>query len=438
MLTGATVKAARPRPRPYKIFDSGGLYLFVRPNGSRVFRMKYRFGGREKLLTFGAWPELDLGEARERRDRARELLGRGVDPSTELRTGPAGDEAASFEPLARRWHERRRMRWSAEHATDVLASFERDVFPATGASPLPAIDAPAVLELLLAIERRGRLETARRVRERISAVFRLGISLKLCSADPAALIVDELAPRPLQRPQPALLALEEARALLAAAERADAAPIVKLASRFLALTAVRMGALRGARWEEVEDLDGETPLWRIPPARMKLTKVKKADPSAEHPVPLSRQAVAVLRTVRVLSGGAHMILCGEHMILCGGAHKNMCGLIFPGARPGKPIGEGAIGDLYDRAGYARRHVPHGWRAAFSTILNDLFPEDQALIDQALGHVRKGKTKVEGAYNRARHLDRRRDLFQRWGDLLAPVLSGAEGPELLALPPPGSV
>lgn len=409
MLTNATVKAARPAARPYKLFDAGGLYLLVRPNGSRCFRMKYRFDRREKLLTFGAWPEIDLGQARELRDEAREQLRRGVDP------GAAGGEASAaaamtFETLARRWHDRRRPRWSADHAGDVLASLERDVFPAIGAMKLSAIDAPTILNLLLEVEGRGCVETARRLRERISGVFRLGISMKLASADPAALIVDELSPKPLQNPQPALLELDQARELLAAAELVDAVAIAKLASRFLALTAVRMAALRGARWIEFEDLEGDQPLWRIPAERMKLTKVKKADRSAEHIVPLSRQAVQLLLTVWDLTSDREL-----------GLFKDATELVFPGRGRGRPIGEGAIGDLYRRAGYAGRHVPHGWRATFSTILNERFPEDQALIDRALAHVAK-KGKVEAAYNRAQHLARTRDLFQRWADLLDPPAS----------------
>ena len=399
MLTNATVKAARPAARPYKMADAGGLYIYVRPSGSKTWRMKYRRGGREQLLTFGAWPELELGAARERRDRAREQLARGEDPAAA--TSPAGAERITFEQLGRRWHERRRPRWSTEHAGDVLASLERDVFPAIGALELGAIDAPRLLELLLAVEGRGRLETARRLRERISGIFRLSVSLKLCGADPAALIVDELSPRPLQRPQPALLELRQARELLAAADGVRTSPVVKLASRFLALTAVRMAALRGADWAEFEGLGTDAPLWRIPPARMKLTKVRKADPSAEHVVPLSRQAVGVLRATWDATPNPTP-----------GMFK--CGAVFP-------IGEGAIGALYKRAGYGGRHVPHGWRATFSTLLNEAFPEDRQLIDAALAHAGKGK--VEAAYNRARHLERRRDLFQRWADLLAPITPG---------------
>lgn len=394
MLTNATVKAARPGARPYKMADAGGLYLQVRPSGAKIFRMKYQRNRKEQLLTFGAWPELSLADARSRRDQVREQLRAGVD--IKVNAEAANDDETSFEQLARRWHERRRDRWSAEHATDVLASLENDVFPAIGAKPLPAVDAAAVLELLLAVETRGCIETARRLRERISSVFRLGLSLKLCTADPAALIGDELSPRPVQRPQAALTDLDDARQLLADVERVECRRIVKMASRFLALTVPRLGTLRGARWTEIEDLDGPRPIWRIPPARMKLTKVRKADPTAEHVIPLSRQAVAILHELQILTGG------GE--------------LLFPGRIRGRPIGEGAIGELIDAAGYAGRHVPHGWRATFSTILNDRRPDDQALIDQALAHVGH-KGKVEAAYNRATHQARLRGLFQEWADLL---------------------
>ena len=168
---------------------------------------------------------------------------------------------------------------------------------------------------------------------------------------------------------------------------------MKLASRFLALTAVRMGALRLARWCEIEDLLGPAPLWRIPAAHMKLTRVRKADSANDHMVPLSPPAADVLKQLRVDAPENGY-----------DTHSS----IFP-------IGAGAIGDLYVRAGYAGRHVPHGWRASFSTILNDRRPTDKDIIDQALAHVPTNK--VEAAYNRAEHLARRRDLFCSWAEML---------------------
>jgi hypothetical protein len=180
MLTNATVKAAR-RARPYKLFDAGGLHLLVRPSGSKTFRMKFQRKGKEQLLTFGAWPELSLTDARARRDATREQLRRGVDIKVNsLRSRIANDDIRTFEQLARAWHERRQARWSIEHAADVIASLERDVFPAIGGADPRAISAQDVLAILTQVESRGCIETARRLRERISGVFRFGIPLQIC------------------------------------------------------------------------------------------------------------------------------------------------------------------------------------------------------------------------------------------------------------------
>lgn len=288
------------------------------------------------------------------------------------------------------------------HAGDVLASLERDVFPAIGAMPVAAITVPVVLNALRSVESRGRVETARRLRQRISAVFGFAISEGVATQDPAAIVSRALAPTPAPRRQPALVDLDEARALVAAVQVVAAAPIAKLASQFLALTAVRLGALRGARWSEFEALDRAAPIWRVPAARMKLKQAKKADAGFDHIVPLSAQAVQVLRAARAIGG--------EYAFA-------ECNYAFPGRGGKRPIGEGAIGTLYDQAGFAGRHVPHGWRATFSTIMNERFPEERAVIDLALAHAPKDK--VEAAYNRAEHLGRRRRLFDRWAALLLP-------------------
>lgn len=399
MLTNAAVKAARPRAAAYKLADAGGLHLYVAPTGRKSFRMRCRVAGREQLLTFGAWPEISLEAARARCAEAREQLARGEDP----RTGrPRARTAASFETLARRWHEHMRRRWTAVHAGDVLASLERDVLPAIGAMPLAAITPPVVLGALRLVEQRGRLETARRVRQRISAVFAFSMSEGLVDSDPAAIVGRALMPPGPQRQQPALLELGDARELLAAVDQLAAAPATKLASRFLALTAVRLAAVRGARWAEIEDLEGEAPLWRVPAARMKLAAAKKLEARNDHLVPLSAAAVAVLRAALDLHRGDADLFTV---------------LIFPGRAAGAAIGEAAIGALYDRAGFAGRHVPHGWRATFATILNERMPEERYSIDAALAHAPKDK--VEAAYNRSEQLARRRRIFDEWGRLLVP-------------------
>ena len=391
MLSNAAVKAARPRSRAYKMFDERGLFLFVTPGGLRSWRLKYRIEGREKLLCLGQWPDLQLLDARDCAEDARALILQGVDPSG---TARPGRQIRTFESVAREWHSLQAERWTARHAADVLDSLVRDVFSNIGALPIGAIAAPAVLQVLRDVERRGSIETARRIRQRISAVFAFAIAEGLVETDPAAIVGKALRPAPPARRQPALIQLDQARELLAACDRAGGPPVVRLASRFLALTAVRMGALIGASWDEIEQLDGDAPLWRIPAARMKLKKARKADAANDHLVPLSPQAIAILRAVREIG--------------------------YDTRSPIFPIRPAAIGALYARAGYAGRHVPHGWRATFSTILNERFPEQRAAIDLALAHTLKRESESEGAYNRAQLLDQRNQVMVSWAQLLCPA------------------
>ncbi len=405
MLNNAQVKAARPRGRAYKIGDAGGLYLHVLPSGSRVFRVKFYLAGRECVLTIGAWPEVSLVEARAKRDAARELVDRGKDPRV-----AAADavQTRTFENAARAWHQHCRLGWTPIHAVQVMTSLERDVFPAIGAIPLPAITLPVVLAALRAIEARGSIETARRIRQRVGMIFDFAEAEGWCQAFPADKILRALAPSPATERQPAIVDAAELRQLLAAAEEVPALAVVKLASQFLALTAVRLAAVRGARWGEIEDIDGPTPLWRIPAVRMKQAAAKKLDAANDHLVPLSRAAVVLLHTTRELTD------------------TSPGGLIFPGAvGVDAPIGESAIGRLYARAGYAGRHVPHGWRASFSTILNETTPGERCAIDRALGHIsnsqahmNEGLSRVEGAYNRAENIEKRRFLFEKWSQIIA--------------------
>ena len=398
MLTAAAVKAARPRSRGYKIFDEGGLHLYVAPNGRRSFRMRFRRDGGEQLLTFGTWPELSLTDARARCEAAREQLGRGEDPRG---ASPVYEYAQtrSFGDACVAWHAHMRARWTEVHAADVLASLRRDVLPELGDMPIEHITTPVVLSALRLVEQRGCLETARRIRQRISAVFAFAMSEGAVKSDPAAIVGRALMPPGPQRRQPAIVDIEQLRALLAAVDRLAAPAAAKLASRFLALTAVRIAAVRGARWDEIEDLDGAAPVWRVPAARMKMAAAKKADSGNDHIVPLSPQAVAVLRSAR--ESGYHP--------------RFPVALIFPGRCPDRAIGAAAIGALYARAGFAGQHVPHGWRASFSTIMHEARPEDSDIIERALAHAPKDK--VKAAYDRAKHLERRRSLFERWGSLV---------------------
>ena len=384
MLTNAAVKAARPRPAAYKLTDDDGLVLNVAPTGTKSWRLRFRLGGREQTLSIGQWPEISLEAARARRATARAAIARGEDPrATEVET---------FEAAARAWHAHQSEGWSDVHAGDVLASLDRDVFPAIGAIALDSVTKPMVLELLKAVERRGAAETARRLRQRIEGVFAFASAEGWCSIDNPADVGEALAALRISSRQPAIVDIAELRALLTAIDALESAAIAKLAARFLALTAVRSAAVIGMRWDELEDLEGPEPTWRVPAWRMKLGVARKLDRANDHLVPLAPAAVAVLRNVKMTQD------------------ESSCRVF--------PIGDGAIGDLHARAGYGDRHVPHGWRAAFSTILNEAYPGDRQAIDRALAHQPGDMTKVEGAYNRAQFLERRRFLFERWAELLA--------------------
>jgi len=411
MLTDTKIRQAKPAEKDHKLADSGGLYLFVTRNGFKSWRMKYRFGGKEKRLTFGPYPDVSLSEAREKRDIAKRQLRELRDPATEQmkrRLAAAIDHEATFESIARRWHKMHAPRWTPVHCDDVIRSLEREIFPTLGSIPISQLDAPLVLAALRKIEARGSLETAKRVRQRMSAVFVHAISEGICATDPAATVAKAMKPARKQTKQPAIADLEELRTLLRTVEASGASPVTTIASRLLALTAVRPAVLRGVAWEEFEGIDWNeadatepNPIWRIPAHRMKLVLDRKDDAAYDHVVPLAPQAVEALKAIRPLTARFK--------------------LVFPGTRHAhRPISENAIGYLYNRSGYHGRHVPHGWRAAFSTIMNERAERsgragDRAIIDLMLAHVPTNK--VEGAYNRAAYTDRRREIAEEWAGLL---------------------
>lgn len=427
MLTDSQARKAAPRDRDYKLADANGLYLFVTRVGSKSWRMKYRFGLQEKLLTFGRYPEVSLTEARDRRDEARRLLRDGNDPAIEkkkARLAAIAQAGQTFQKLALQWHANETPRWSPVHAADVLRSLERDVFPEIGSMPIAQIDTPTVLATLRKIEARGAIETARRCRQRISDVFVYGISEGHAKGDPAAIVAGALKPLPKKGRQPAITDLVEVQKVLYAAEDAAASPITKLASRLLAITIVRPGIVLGAEWTELKNIDWEiepgpgtnpSALWHVPSARMKLRLDKKDDPEFDFFVPLPWQAVDVLRAARRLTGRGR--------------------LVFPNHRSSaRPMSENAIGYLYNRGGFFGKHCPHGWRAAFSTIMNEKAERegrltDGKVIDLMLAHVPKDK--IEGAYNRAAYMPRRGEIAQEWADLLLDGIMAAsnllEGP-----------
>lgn len=404
MLNDAKLRGAKPREKSYKLTDSHRLYLEVKPSGGKLWRWNYSYDGKQKSMNFGIYPMVSLLDARAKRDEACAVLRDGHDPAwvKKLRI-EANLEAGrqTFERVARQWHENAKSQWAAIHAAEIIRSLERDVFPAIGALPITQLMPPLVMGVLREVEARGSIETAKRIRQRISAVFVYAIAEGITKDDPAEKLGAALKPLRKGR-QPAITDLVRLRKMIIAAEEDYARPVTRLALRFLALTAVRPSELRGARWDEFEELNGPQPLWRIPSARMKGDLDRKEELDGDHLVPLTRQAIAVLKALWPLTGS------GE--------------LLFPNNRhTHRPMSENAIGYLLNRAGYHGHHVPHGFRAAFSTIMNEWAEQygkdhDRKIIDLMLAHV--PKEKVEGAYNRAAYMPRRRELAAVWADMLS--------------------
>jgi hypothetical protein len=422
-LTAVEVKNARPDSgRDRKLADGGGLYLLVTRKGAKSWRLKYRYGGKEKLMTFGLYPEVSLADARDRRTQARRMLRDGKDPVAEIeRQRQAAIAAAGslFRTVAEEWHEDERPRWSPRHAKVVLSALHRDVFPDIGKRPVADITGPDVLRMLRKIERRGAIETAKRVKGYVSEVFKRAKGEHLIATNPITDDMDDaLKPTPKGAKQPALTTIPELLTLQRVVDASTSTPTTKIASRLLAVTHVRVGVLRTATWAEFEGIDWTNPdapapaaVWRISAERMKLDVEEKGDTAFDHDVPLTSEAVALLRALRVLTGRIP--------------------LLFPSAKSTRlPMSDAAISTLYKRMDgerYKGRHVPHGWRSAFSTIMNEWAMEhgregDRLLIDLMLAHRPKGMSGSEFAYNRAKFSKRRRELAEIWSTMVTAGLS----------------
>ena len=389
--------------KPLKLSDERGLYLQVNTTGSKIWKYRYGWLGKEQKLTIGRYPGIGLAEARIRRDQARALIEAGTDPrdakkARERRRRLA--ELESFEKVARQWHATRAPALKPRYASQILDRLVADVFPEIGRLPIRSIEAPDILDLLRKIEQRGAHTMAQRVRIHISDVFAFAIASGLAASDPALMVRKAMAPRP-RKLRHAIIRLEPLRKVLPAIEQLKVrSPSTLLAHRMLALTAVRPGVLRRAERSEFFDLDGEEPSWRIPAEKMKLTAEQRIDAAFDFFVPLSRQAAEIARLAIETSQGS---------------------LLFPGGvSPKRLMSDATLSKHYRAAGFQGLHCPHGWRASFSTIMNERAaerdrPEDREIIDLMLAHV---KGDVEAAYNRAAYMPRRRFLAQEWADLLA--------------------
>ncbi|MBS0450675.1 MAG: tyrosine-type recombinase/integrase [Proteobacteria bacterium] len=378
---------------PGRYFDGGGLYLEVTASATattgRYWRLKYRHGGKERLLAFGVYPEVSLKDARERREAARAHLALGVDPMQAQREAQLQAEREAemtLEGVAGDWLEHQKERWSAGTLAMIRRVLEVEVFSQLGQRPLAQIRPAEIMKIVKGIEARGAGETAGRVLQRVKAIYRYALVHGLIESNPMVDLKPSELLKPRQVRHRAALADKELPAFLAAlgAYRGEAS--VKAALRLLMLTAVRPGELRGARWSEF-DVDVDQAMWRIPGERMKM--------KAPHLVPLSRQAVELLEGQRKLTGA------GE--------------LVFPSPfYPGKQLSENTLNSALARMGYKGEHSAHGFRALFSTIANE-HGHDEDAIERQLAHSERNE--VRAAYHRAEYLSDRRTLLQWWADYL---------------------
>jgi integrase len=393
-LSDTTIRNTKPGGKPLKVYDEAGLYLLVNPNGSRWWRFKYRFEGKEKLLSFGVYPDVTLKKAREKRNAARALLADGIDPSDQRKATKAAREsrnANSFEAVAREWFAKFSPGWATSHSTKILSRLERDVFPWIGTSAITDITAPQVLVCVRRIEDRGALETAHRTLQNCGQIFRYAIATHRSERDPAADLRGALPPVQ-ERHHASITDPKSIGELLRAVEGYRGSFITKCALKIAPLVFVRPGELRKAEWTEF-NLD--ICEWRIPAERMKMR--------APHIVPLSTQAVAMLRELHALTG------------------QNK--YVFPGARTnGRPMSENAVLAALRRLGYAKEEMTgHGFRSMASTLLNEQGWHRDA-IERQLAHAERDS--VRAAYNYAEHLPERRKMMQHWADYLDSLFRGA--------------
>jgi len=392
-LTDTGIKKAKPTDKPVKLADGGGLYLLLNPNGSRWWRLDYRFSDKRKTLSMGTYPDTGLKDARDKRDAARKLLAAGVDPGEQRKaekTAGSDRAANSFEVVAREWFGKQSATWATNHASKIISRLERDVFPWLGARPIADASAPDLLKILRRIEDRGALETAHRALQNIGQVFRYAIATGRAERDPTPDLRGALAP---WRPVHFASITEPVKVgeLLRAMEKLRAGLVVKSALLLAPLLFVRPGELRQAEWTEI-DLDAAQ--WNIPAARMKMRE--------PHLVPLSAQAVAILRDLYALTGR------GRH--------------VFPGRTDKTAMSNNAVRLALRRIGYGKDEMSgHGFRAMARTILDEVLHVRPDYIEHQLAHAVRDPN--GRAYNRTAHLPARREMMQQWADYLDALKAG---------------
>ena len=392
-LTNTAIRNAKPRKKPIKLFDERGLYLEVSPAGGKWWRLKYRFGGKEKRLSLGVYPDVGLKDARDRRDASRKLLADGIDPSENrkaTKSAQADRASNSFEVVTREWFAKYGATWAANHGDRILRRFERDIFPWIGGRPISEVTAPDLLAVVRRIEGRGALDTAHRALGSCGQIFRYAVATGRCERDPSGDLRGALSPVKGKH-FAATTEPKQLAGILRAMDGYEGMLTVQCALRLAPLVFVRPGELRMAEWK---DIDLDVAEWRYI-----VTKT-----NTPHAVPLSRQAVEILRELQPLTGNGRFV--------------------FPGARSNRrPMSDNAILAAMRRMGIGKEEMTgHGFRAVARTILDEVLTVRPDLIEHQLAHAVRDPN--GRAYNRTAHLPERRKMMQQWADYLDKLKAGA--------------
>ncbi|MGA3209213.1 MAG: integrase arm-type DNA-binding domain-containing protein [Syntrophales bacterium] len=393
-LNDLKIRAAKPKDKAYKMFDIDGLFLLVTEQGHKWWRFRYRFDGKEKLLSLGIYPEITLADARQRRDEARRQIAHGIDPGALRRAQKQADTTATetFEVIAREWHDKFKPTWTEGHAKTIMDRMERDLFPWIGSRPINEIKAPELLSVLRRVESRGALESAHRIRTVAGQVFRYAVATGRAERDPSADLKGAL-PQPGEKHHAAITDPKEVAPLLRALDGYSGHFVVKCALRLAPMFFVRPGELQHAEWVE---MDIDEAAWNIPAHKMKMKQA--------HIVPLSRQAIEILIELKQLTGASKYV--------------------FPSGRSfARPMSNNALLAALRRMGFDKNTMtPHGFRAMARTILDEVLHVRPDFIEHQLAHAvidPNGR-----AYNRTTHLVERRKMMQTWADYLDGLKAGA--------------
>ncbi|ECC6793289.1 tyrosine-type recombinase/integrase [Salmonella enterica] len=384
-LTARQISTAKPTDKPYKLSDGGGLYLLVNPNGSRYWRMKYRYSGKEKLLSIGVYPDVTLAEARDKRTKAKRILAAGDDPSEVKQAEREAKNLAvnnSFELLALEWHEHKKPNWSSGYADDIMEYLRKDIFPYIGKKAITDIKPITMLSVLKKMEERGVLDKLKKTRQACRQIFTYAIITGRAEFNPVTDLAGALK-TPKQQHFPHLMPTQIGP-FIHAVNTYSGSKVTRIATLLLMYTSVRTIELRASEWTEF-DLDND--LWQIPKERMKMRR--------PHLVPLSRQVKSLLLELKSITGWGKYVFPGRN-----DAHK--------------PMSEASINQVIKRIGFAGKVTGHGFRHTMSTILHEK-GFNSAWIEAQLAHA--DRNTIRGTYNHAQYLDGRREMLQWYADYL---------------------